>query len=264
MQAQLTLSSLERQHQIVQYLQRQQRATVAELASHFAISAATVRRDLEILAEQGEIERFHGGARMGMVAPPELPVLQRQNDESGAKAAIGQAAAALVQDGETIFLSSGTTALQVAYHLRQRQGLTVITNSMLVINALRDLSSVTVVGLGGVLRHSEQSLIGHLTERVLQEINADKVILGIHAIDIERGLTNDYLPETMTDRAILRVGREIIVVADHTKCGRVSTAFVAPVTAMHVLITDEHTPPHFVQQLIALGIRVLQAPVASF
>src|SRR3954447_6494071 len=144
MQAQITLSSLERQHQIVQYLQRRQRATVLELAGHFAISEATVRRDLETLSEQGEVERFHGGARMGSVAPPELPVLKRQSDESSAKAAIGLAAAALVQDGESIFISSGTTALQVAQHLRQRQGLTVITNSMLVINALRDLPSLTV------------------------------------------------------------------------------------------------------------------------
>lgn len=263
MQAQLTLSSLERQHQIVQYLQRRHRATVVELADHFATSPATIRRDLETLAGQGEIERFHGGARTGTIAPPELPVLQRQNEERAAKAAIGKAAAALVQDGETIFLSSGTTALQVAHHLRQRQGLTVITNSLLVINALRDLSSLTLVGLGGVLRHREQSLIGHLTERVLEEINADKVILGIHAIDIERGLTNDYLPETMTDRAILHAGREIIVVADHTKCGRISTAFVAPITAMHVLITDEQAPARFVQQLSALGIRVIQTSTAT-
>jgi DeoR/GlpR family transcriptional regulator of sugar metabolism len=263
MQLQIPLSSLERQHQIVQYLQRRQRATVLELASHFAISEATVRRDLEALSGQGEVERFHGGARMGSVAPPELPVLKRQNEERAAKAAIGQVAAALVRDGETIFISSGTTALQVAYHLRQRQGLTVITNSILVINALRELPSITVVGLGGILRHSEQSMIGHLTESGLKEVHADRIIFGIHAIDSERGLTNDYLPETMTDRAILRAGREIIIVADHTKCGRVSTAFVAPVTAIHVLVTDEQTPALFVQQLNTLGIRVIQTPVGS-
>jgi len=259
MQVQVPLSLLERQHHIVQYLQRHQRATVLELASYFAISEATVRRDLDTLAEQGEVERFHGGARMGSVAPPELPVHKRQNEESAAKEAIGQAAAAFVKDGETIFISSGTTALQVAHHLRQRQNLTVITNSMLAINLLGDLPKLTVVGLGGVLRHSEQSLIGHLTENALREIHADKIFFGIHAIDIERGLTNEYLPETMTDRAILRAGREIIVVADHTKCGRISTAFVAPITAMHVLVTDQQTPALFVQQLNGLGIRVIQA-----
>ena len=252
-------SAPERQQQIVDYLRHRGRASVGELAAYFAASSATIRRDLETLAEQGDVERFHGGARVGVTAPPEPPVRQRQVEQAAAKAAIGHAAAALVHDGETIFLSSGTTALEVAHCLRRRQGLTVITNSLLVIDALADRPDLTVIGLGGLLRHSEQSFIGHLTERALAEVHADKVILGIHAIDVDRGLTNDYLPETMTDRAILRAGREIIVVADHTKCGRISTAFVAPVTAVTTLVTDQATPAEFVGQLTGLGIRVIQA-----
>lgn len=265
MQTTLALSSLERQDQIADFIQRRQRATVAEIASYFAISPATVRRDLEVLAEQGEIERFHGGARAysasrnGRQAPPELPVLQRQRVQAAAKEQIGRLAAGLVQDGETVFISSGTTALAAARHLRRREALTVITNSVLVINTLGDAPGITLIGLGGVLRRSEQSLIGHLTEHALSEIHADKVLMGIRAIDLARGLTNDYLPETMTDRAILQAGREIIILADHTKCGRVSTAFVAPLTAMHTLVTDDRTPASFVQQLRQLGIRVLQA-----
>jgi DeoR/GlpR family transcriptional regulator of sugar metabolism len=252
------LSSLERQDRIVEFLHQRRRATVAELAIQFAISPATVRRDLETLAEQGEIERFHGGARMSPAAPPELPVLQRENQQAAAKAAIGAAAAQLVKDGDTIFVSSGTTALAVAAHLRKRQELTVISNSLPVINTLADLPNVTLIVLGGVVRHSEQSFIGHLTEQALQEVHADKVIMGIHAIDLARGLTNDYLPETMTDRAILKAGREIIVVADHTKCSRVSTSFVAPITAMHILVTDDRTPEGFLRTLHNLGIRVVQ------
>ena len=101
------------------------------------------------------------------------------------------------------------------------------------------------------------SMIGHLAEQALVEVHANKVVMGIRALDIERGLTNDYLPETMTDRAILNVGREVIIVADHTKCGRISTAFVAPLSVMHTLVTDDKAPPSFVNTLTSRDIRVL-------
>ncbi len=251
------LSSLERQDRILDFIKQQERATVTEISERFSVSLATVRRDLEILSGRGVIQRFHGGARPAQQAPPELPVLQRQSEQAGEKRRIGQRAAALVADGETVFLSSGTTALEVARHLRDRRDLTVITNSLLVINALSDAPNITLVGIGGVLRQSEMSMIGHIAEQALAEVHATKVIMGIRALDIERGLTNDYLPETMTDRAILDIGREVIIVADHTKCGRVATAFVAPLEVMHKLVTDDKAPPSLVNALTSRGIRVL-------
>ncbi len=162
-----------------------------------------------------------------------------------------------MDDGETIFLSSGTTTLEVARSLRGQRRLTVITNSLLALNQLADAPEITLVGLGGLLRRSEMSFIGHITEQALAEVRADKVIIGIRAIDAEQGLTNDFLPETMTDRAIMRIAREVIVVADHSKCGRVSAAFVAPLSVMRTLVTDSGTSPEFVGALTAQGIRVL-------
>jgi DeoR/GlpR family transcriptional regulator of sugar metabolism len=257
MEVKLTLSNIERQEHLRRFVQQRQRATVTEISEHFSISLATVRRDLEALAERGEVQRFHGGVIAVRNAPPELPVLQRTADQAEEKRRIGRAAAGLVKDGETIFLSSGTTVLEVARNLRERRNLTVITNSLLVINTLADAPGITLVGLGGILRHSEMSMIGHITEQALAEVHAHKIIMGIRALDVERGLTNDYLPETMTDRAILARGGEVIIVADHTKCGRLSTAFVAPITAMHKLITDAKAPSDLVEALRAKGIEVL-------
>jgi DeoR/GlpR family transcriptional regulator of sugar metabolism len=259
MEAKPSLSNIERQEYLLRFVEQRQRATVTEISKHFSISLATARRDLEALAGRGEIQRFHGGAKAVGKAPPELPVLQRETDQAEEKKRIARATAALIKDGETIFLSSGTTVLEVARHLRDRHNLTVITNSLLIINTLADIPGITIVGLGGVLRHSERSMIGHITEQALAEVHAHKIIMGIRALDIERGLTNDYLPETMTDRAILARGGEVIIVADHTKCGRVSTAFVAPITAMHTLITDTKTPSNFIEALTAKGIQVIVA-----
>ena len=208
------ISSTERQNNILSLVAHQGRLSVAEI--------------VESLAEQGRLQRVHGGAISLKQAPPELPILQREQEQLATKQRIGQAGAALVRDGETIFLGSGTTVLEVARNLKARRGLTVITNSLPVMNTLSGLPDITVVALGGVLRASELSFIGHITEQALAEVRADRVIIGVHAISLENGLTNDYLPETMTDRAILKCGREVIVVADHTKVNAVATAFLAP------------------------------------
>ncbi len=252
-----SLSSLERQENLKYFLEQHQRATVAEISQHLAVSAATVRRDLEAMTERGEIQRFHGGAMAVRQAPPELPALQRETEQSDEKKRIGRAAADLVQEGETVFIGSGTTALEVARNLRSRQ-LTVITNSLLVINALTG-SDIDLVILGGVLRHTEMSMIGHLTEQALREVHAHKIIMGIRALDIERGLTNDYLPETVTDRAILSLGGKVILAADNSKCGCVSTASLAPITAIDTLVTDTGTPADFVNAFRDKNIEVIVA-----
>ena len=253
------ISGIDRQNQILALLQRQQRISVQALCDQFGISEATARRDLDTLAARGKIERVHGGAILVTQAPPELPILERQSEQAGAKQLIGRAAAALVEDNETVFLGSGTTVLEVAQALRDRRGLTVITNSLPVINLLAHAPHLTLVSLGGMLRPSELSFIGHITELALAEVRADKVIIGVHAISLEQGLTNDYLPETMTDRAILRVGRELIVVVDHTKCGRISPALLVPIEQMHTLVTDRLAPQPFVEALRGRGVRVIQA-----
>jgi DeoR/GlpR family transcriptional regulator of sugar metabolism len=244
---------------MMQFIQRHQQVSVQELCAEFSISLATARRDLDALAEQGRIERVHGGAlaRNGQAA--ESPTLARATEQAKEKARIGAAAAALVQDGETVFLSSGTTVLEVALRLRDRRRLNVITNSLLVLNVLNDAADVTVVSLGGLFNRAEMSLIGHITQQSLSEVRADKVFIGIGAVDLQHGLTNTDLQETLTDRAILRIGREVVLLADHTKCGRAAAAFVAPLTAVHTLITDSDTPQHFVDGVQAMGIHALVA-----
>jgi DeoR/GlpR family transcriptional regulator of sugar metabolism len=253
-----TLSNYERQRQLARLLERTGRLSVAQICKQFNVSEATARRDLEVLSEQGQAQRVHGGAIKVRQAAPEEPILSRNLAQEEEKEHIGRAAAALIKDGETVFLGSGTTVLQVAQNLVMR-GITVITNSLPVINLLAEKENITLIALGGSLRDSELSFIGHITELALAEVRADKVIIGTRAINLEQGLTNDYLPETLTDRAILNAGREVIIVADHTKCGLVSTAFLAPLTAMNTLVTDDETDAEFVESLRTQGIDVIVA-----
>jgi len=253
------VSGTDRQLQILQLVERQQRISVANICATFEVSEATARRDLEALAAEGKIQRVHGGAIALMKAPPEQPILQRQDEQAQEKIRIGLAAAALVQDGETIFLGSGTTVLEVARNLRGRHNLTVITNSLPVVNTLAGAVGITVLCLGGMLRDSELSFIGYITEQALAEVHADKIILGTRAISLEQGLTNDYMQETMTDRAILKAGREVIIVADHTKFGRVAVALLAPIESVNIIVTDKETHRDFLDDVKERGLRVIIA-----
>jgi DeoR/GlpR family transcriptional regulator of sugar metabolism len=110
-----------------------------------------------------------------------------------------------------------------------------------------------------MLRNSELSYIGHITEQALTEVRADKVIMGTRGVSLEHGLTNDYLEETLTDRAILKIGREVIIVADHTKVNRVSTALLAPLESVNTFVTDSHSDRKFIQSLKKQGIKVIVA-----
>jgi DeoR/GlpR family transcriptional regulator of sugar metabolism len=253
------VSGIDRQLQILQLVERQQRISVADICTTFDVSKATARRDLVTLASEGKVQRVHGGAIALTQAPPEQPILQRQREQTDEKIRIGQVAAALVQDGETVFLGSGTTVLEVARTLRVRRNLTVLTNSLPVVNTLAGVEGITVICLGGMLRDSELSFIGHITEQALAEVRADKVFIGTRAISLEYGLTHEHLPETMTDRAILKAGKEIIVLADHTKFGLAATVRLAPLERIHTIVTDEQTPRDFADVVQKKGIRLVIA-----
>jgi len=251
--------TLERQKQILSLLSKQGRLSVAEIVECFSVSEATARRDLVSLASIGKAQRVHGGAVAVDRAPPELPILERENEQAEEKASIGRVTAELIPDKETVFLGSGTTVLEVAKNLRDRKNLTVITNSLPVLNMLAGQKDIMVISLGGMLRDSELSFIGHITEQALAEVRVDKVVLGTRGISIEDGLTNDYLQETLTDRAILKIGKDIIIVADHTKINRTSTVLLAPLDVMNTFVTDSSADKKFVQSLKKKGMKVISA-----
>jgi DeoR family transcriptional regulator of aga operon len=253
------ISGIERQNIILQWINQHHRISISELCENYSVSEATARRDLETLASRGKVQRVHGGAIPIEKAPPEMPMLMRQVDQIAEKQRIGIIGARLVNDGETVFLGSGTTVLEVARNLRERQNLTVITNSLPVVTLLSDKLKITIVCVGGLLRSSELSFIGHITEQVLSEVRADKVFIGVRAISIKEGLTNDYLPETLTDRAILNIGKENIVVADHTKFDRTSTVLLVPINQIHTLITGVETPEELIKEISKIHIHVISA-----
>jgi len=250
---------LERQEKILDCLKTNTSVSVKDLSKSLNVSRATIRRTLDQMHDQGIIQRIHGGATQLKHAEPEAPVIQRKAEQEKEKFAIAKACAALIRDGETIFIGSGTTALQVACCLSDRKNLTVISNSLPVIEALSQEKNITLIAIGGMLRTAELSFIGFLAEQALSELRPQKVIMGIRAISLVAGLTNDYFADVSTDKKIIKSSPEIILVVDHTKFGKQSAAFVAPLTAVHCLITDSGTSPDLIAQLKHLSINVIVA-----
>ena len=250
----------DRRQQIVAYVDEHHGATVTRLSEQFGVSEATVRRDLILLSQRGLIERAHGGAiprRVRHVAEfPEPPILDRAAVLTQEKRRIGKAAAAYVADGDTIMITGGTTTAHMVSHLAERANLTVVTNNLNIASLLAPLTRITVIMIGGVLRHSELSLLGTLAEDALENLRVDKLFVGSSAIDVDYGLSADDPAEVQTDRAIMAAAREIIVLADHSKFDRVRTIRVIPMQRVARVVTDSDIAPNQLSALEALGIPV--------
>lgn len=248
---------LGRDERIIGLLRERGRASVPEIADHLAVASATVRRDLERLAREGRLIRTYGGAAFGTSGGSD----PQAAEATAEKRAIGAAAAALVHDGQTILISSGSTTAALARRLTNHHGLTVITNALDVANTLVDADGIELIVLGGVVRPRMHSLLGHLTELAATELRADTLFMGIPAVSLEHGLMSDHMPEILGDRAMRRMVREVVVLADSRKFQRVAPAYVFGLDEVSTIVTDAGIDPAIRSALEDRGIRVVVAPV---
>lgn len=250
----------ERRRKILESLDQSERVTVQELVRRFGVSAVTVRKDLDALTDAGAIVRSHGGA-LKPIGPTDIAINIKEILHHEEKVRIGAAAAALVQNDETIILDSGTTTLEVARQLAARKfrALTVITNGLNIAMELAHLSHVRLLMIGGLVRHVSYSVVGPHAEQMLQGLNADRLFLGVDGLDLQIGLMTPDVLEAQLNTQLIRVAREVNVVTDSTKFGRRSLSLIARLNAVHRVITDDKIEPAVAEALRAQGIAVLTA-----
>lgn len=246
-----------RDERLIAFLRARGPTSVEVLAREHGVALSTIRRDLQRLAAAGRVLRTYGGAALAEGVPA------GRNSEpiraAAEKRRIAVAAAKLVEDGQTIVVTSGTTALEFARQLVDRNDLTVITNSLDVAQVLLDREGIQLVVLGGVVRPGMHSLLGHLTEQATRELRADTLFMGVGAISLSLGVMNDYMPEILTDRALRTMANSVVVLADATKFDTVAPAFVFGLDEIDVVVTDSGVRPEVVQSLTARGIEVIVA-----
>lgn len=244
---------------------------VDDLVSELGVSAATVRRDLDALADQQLISRTRGGARAN-AATGDLPMRYRAVVKPTEKSAIARTCAQMVRPGEVIGCNGGTTTTLVAYEIGVRisaeaefaeDGVTVITNAVNIANDLVVRPRARVVVTGGVVRARSYELIGPLADLILPAINIDTLFLGVNGIDPGSGIYANHDGEAAVNAALVRAAKRTIVVADSSKLGQSAFARIATIENLHALVTDGDADRKMLRQLRAQNVEVILATPAT-
>jgi DeoR/GlpR family transcriptional regulator of sugar metabolism len=256
----------QRQERILGEVRRYGGARVSDLVDLLEVSDMTVRRDIESLARRGLVERVHGGATtVGGRSGEEPGFAAKYTLAREEKEAIAREVARLIEPGETVAVSAGTTTLAVARELLPVADLTVVTNSVPVADVMHDPNRPdrTVVLVGGQ-RTPSNALVGPVAVGALRTLHVDTLVLGVHGMTEQAGLTTPNLVEAETDRALVASARRVVVAADHSKWGVVGLAGIADLTDVDVLVTDSGLPRAAQRALgRSVGRLVLADPAAS-
>jgi DeoR family transcriptional regulator, aga operon transcriptional repressor len=249
----------ERRRAILELLESSGRVTVDELARHFQVSTVTVRDDLQTLSSRGALVRSHGGAIPQLSPKQDYPVTIKRQIHQPAKGRIARAAARLIQPFQTVIIDSGTTANALAMELAKHppQALTVVTHSLDVAATLSPCPAVSVIMIGGVLRHISHSFVGPQAERMLMELRADHFFLAVDGFDLENGLSTPDILEAQVNACMVRVSREVTVIADASKFRRCSMSVIAGLDCVKRVVTDQQLDTELSTQLMRRGIEVI-------
>jgi DeoR/GlpR family transcriptional regulator of sugar metabolism len=247
-----------RQKEILVALHRDGRVEVPELAQRLAISAITIRRDLDQLAESGALRRVRGGAVTNSLRGEGLPFEVRAVDDSPLKARLARAAVALIADGEAVAVDSGTTGAAAALALANRS-VTAMPFSVQGIAALAAGSAVTLLLPGGSVRRPEGTIVGPLAQQTLAGLRFDTTILTCCAAAPAVGVTAYDLEDAAVKRALRAAAERTILIAEGAKFTRSAMAVVCRLDEVDVLVTDDSAPAEALDRLTEAGIRVITA-----
>ncbi|MBQ9393277.1 MAG: DeoR/GlpR transcriptional regulator [Oscillospiraceae bacterium] len=244
-----------RREQIKELLNGAGFVNVQELVNRFQVSSETIRRDLECLEKEGFVRRIHGGAVSVRPHVSESAYTLRQQYHTPEKRAIASAAASLIEDGDTVLITPGTTTRLVASCLWERKNVTAVTNSLPVAMELADCPDVEVFCLGGHLRRDDFSTSGITALDNLGIFNVGKLIVGVGGITPE-GVTDYRMDESSLLRTFIDKVDCVIGLADHSKFGTVAVYNICPAGVLDHLITDSGTPEELLRPYRELGVKV--------
>jgi DeoR/GlpR family transcriptional regulator of sugar metabolism len=237
--------------------------SVSDLAARLGVSEMTIRRDLEALESDKLLIRVRGGAYTGAGRSYEPPFVLRATHDVDAKQRIGVAAAELLAEGETAIVDVGTTALELARALRGRDGLLVITPSLLAASELAREAGIRTHVTGGMIRHEELSLVGPTAQEAFSMFNCDVAFVGVAGVHAERGLTEYSLADAYVKRSMVAAARRVVVLADASKLGRIALATVAPLGRVDVIVSDAPPDHPVLSAAAAAGVHLVHASEAS-
>ncbi|UCE31531.1 MAG: DeoR/GlpR transcriptional regulator [Burkholderiales bacterium] len=250
---------------ILERLRERTAASINELAVDIGASPSTVRRDLEHLAVQGYVQRTRGGAMMarGQMAAIEVEPDIAAQIAREKKAAIGQAAAAMLRSGQSAIFDSSSTVMEAARAtIERRIALTAVTNSLTIAQVFAGAGGVRVIVPGGMVREASMTLIGEPGAAFLASLHVDVAFIGTHTIS-GRHLTETSLEVAAVKRAMIRAAERAVVLADGSKFQSPAFCNICAVTEIDEILTDDGADPEAVAALRALGIKITCVPAAT-
>jgi DeoR family transcriptional regulator of aga operon len=251
----------ERRREIVSVLGQNGRITVEEVAKRFGVSAVTARNDLDSLSESGALVRSHGGGIRPLTAAPEHPLRVREGMHHEEKVRIAAAALQLIQPFQTVILCTGSTSSLLAGQLREKPpaNITVITYALNVAAKLHDCQKLSLVLVGGFLRHPSTAFVGPHAEQMMQSLHADHCFMSTVGLDIEVGLTTLDILEAQLNRRMMESAAQVTVLADSSKFGHRSLSVISDFRKIQRVITDTKAPQADVEKLRTRGVEVILA-----
>ena len=250
---------LDRRAQILKIIEEEGQVKVATLSKIYKVSEVTIRNDLAQLEEKGLLIRARGGAFRARHVGMDYTLNIKAKKHNKEKQNIGKATAALINEGETIILDSGTTTMEVARHLGHFKKLTVITNALNIALELAQYPQIKIIIPGGFLRDNSLSLVGPIAESSIKNYYCDKFIMGVDGIEAEYGVSTPNVEEAHLNKLMIDISREVIVVTDSSKFLKRSFAFISNNSSVNSVVTDNGIPTEEKSKLENLGVNVILA-----
>lgn len=258
----------QRRRQILEEIRRAGAGSVAHLSDKFGVSTATIRRDLRLLEERGQLERTHGGAITELHAGSPPPILARETRQelhiSQKEQIAHYIARELIDNGDNITLGGGTTIGALIPLLATRSDLTIVTNGLATTSELHQVlryrTDAHILCCGGILRLVSSTFVGPVAEQFFRGLHVNKLLLSATGLTLDTGVTDPDVLETQVKRAMIASADKVILVMDSSKLGVKSLVTVLPVSEIDVLVTDEEIPDHYREMLAAHDVDVRIAP----
>ena len=246
----------ERRRAILQLVKKQGSAAVEDLVKHFNVSAVTLRADLGQLAREGALVRSYGGAMVHEEHAGDYPLTVKNTRNQAEKTRIAVAAARLIKSHQTVILDSGSTSAAVARAIKQGNldALTVITHALNIAQEFLHSSKISVIMIGGIMRHVSGSFVGPQAEQLLRPLHADHFFLGIDGLDNDLNLSTPDLLEAQLNTMMMQISNETTVIADASKIGRRSLSIIGNLSGARRLVTDDRVNPEMVTKIRGIGV----------
>ncbi|MFJ5765349.1 DeoR/GlpR family DNA-binding transcription regulator [Lysinibacillus sp. NPDC093210] len=245
--------TLERQQHILQYVRNNKVVKLVTLTKEFNVSMETIRRDIQLLVQEKKIEKFYGGVKY--IEPVEGLMDNRLTQQLTEKIAIAKTCASLVEDGDCIFIDSGTTTYQMTPFLLGKEKLTVVTNSLPVAFDLIG-SNIEVMIIGGKIRHSEKSVTSNDFLFRFDHLNINKAFICASGVTLEKGISDFSIEEAMTRKQLINISQTVYVVTDSSKFNKDVAIQVCPLDQVDMIITDNKLSKDTLKQYTEAGIKL--------